>query len=62
LVLLEEVDRLVIDGTVHDRFLCEEAAIHEKVEEGEASHAQELPSTDLVKLLHLDATLLANIL
>ena len=37
-VLLDKVDCLMIDGTVHHRFRGEKAAIDEKVEKGKTSH------------------------
>jgi hypothetical protein len=38
IILLDEVDCLVVDGTVHDTLCREETSIDEKVTEGNTCH------------------------
>ena len=46
IVLPDEVDRLVVDGTVHDTLGGKEAPVNEEVTECSSSHYYELVGTD----------------
>lgn len=48
IVLPDEVDSLVVDGTVHDTLGCKEAPVNEEVTKCSTSHYNELIGADWV--------------